>query len=104
MRRYELTDEQREQIRDLFPEKQGGKGRPPRSSCQVLNCIFWILFSGASWRDLPDRYGPWKMVYDRFSKWRKDGTFDRVLSQLQVQLDCKAPQTCKHALFRTTNN
>ena len=89
MRRYELSDEQWEEIQDFFPQRVGGKGRPARPSRQMLNGIFWILYSGASWRDLPDRYGPWKTVYDRFSKWRRDGTFDKVLSHLQMKLDEK---------------
>ncbi len=87
MRRYEISDYQWEQIQELFPQKVGGKGRPPKPARQMLNGIFWILYSGASWRDLPERYGPWKTVYDRFSKWRKDGTFDKVLSHLQMKLD-----------------
>jgi transposase len=89
MRRYELSDEQWEQIKELFPEKAGGKGRPARPSRQILNGIFWILYSGASWRDLPERYGPWKTVYHRFTQWRKDGTYDKVLSHLQMKLDQK---------------
>lgn len=89
MRRYELSDEQWDQIKDLFPEKVGGKGRPPKPSRQILNGVFWVLFSGAAWRDVPDRYGRCKTVYDRFNKWRKDGTFDRVLSSLQMKLDEK---------------
>ena len=87
MRRYELSDQQWEEIKEFFPEKVGGKGRPARPSRQMLNGIFWILYSGASWRDLPKRYGPWKTVYDRFSKWRKDGTFEKILSHLQMKLD-----------------
>jgi transposase len=52
----------------------------------VLNGIFWILCSGAKWRDLPERYGPWKTVYDRFRQWRDDGTFEAILARLQLRL------------------
>ncbi|BBM05144.1 hypothetical protein HAALTHF_02910n [Vreelandella aquamarina] len=52
----------------------------------MLNGIFWVLCSGAKWRDLPERYGPWSTVYDRFRKWRDDGTFEAVLSRLQLKL------------------
>ncbi len=61
-------------------------GRPRRDDRQVLNGIFWILCSGAKWRDLPERYGPWTTVYDRFRQWRDDGTFDAVLARLQLRL------------------
>jgi transposase len=41
------------------------------------------LRSGAPWRDLPERYGAWQTVYDRFTRYRKDGTLDRILQALQ---------------------
>lgn len=53
----------------------------------MLNGIFWILGTGAPWRDLPDRYGPWQTVYDHFRKWRKCGVFNRIVEALQVKLD-----------------
>ena len=89
MRRYELNDTQWEKIKDLFPKKTSKRGRFHRPHRLILNGIFWILFSGASWRDLPERFGPWKTVYDRFRRWEKDGTFDKVLSNLQMQTDAK---------------
>ena len=52
----------------------------------MLNGIFWVLCSGAKRRDLPERYGPWSTVHDRFRKWRDDGTFEEVLSRLQLKL------------------
>src|SRR5580704_2405180 len=86
MRRYELTDEQFELIRDLLPAngKRGGQWNDHRTT---LNGIFWILHSGAQWRELPERYGKWKSVYDRFNRYRKNGTVDRILHRLQMKLD-----------------
>ena len=87
MRRYELSDEQWSEIEDLFPAPPSGRGRPPRPHRAILNGILWILFSGAAWRDLPERFGPWKTVYDRFNKWQKEGLFDQILSRLHLKLD-----------------
>jgi transposase len=86
MRRYELTDEQFEMICDLLPAtgKRGGQWNDHRTT---LNGIFWILHSGAQWRETPERYGNWKSVYDRFARWRRDGTIDRILQRLQMKLD-----------------
>src|SRR5438105_15107920 len=86
MRRYELTDEQFELIRDLLPVngKQGGQWNDHRIT---LNGIFWILHSGAQWREMPERYGNWKSVYDRFNRYRKNGMIDRILHRLQMKLD-----------------
>lgn len=62
-------------------------GRPRSDDRLVLNGIFWILCSGAAWRDLPERFGPWSTVYQRFRDWRDDDTFDRVLKRLHVRLN-----------------
>lgn len=54
-----------------------------------MNGILWRLHTGAPWRDIPLRYGPWKTVYDRFNKWRRSGLWEQLLKRLQVQLDQK---------------
>ena len=53
----------------------------------MLNGIFWVLGTGAPWRDLPERFGPWQTVYDHFSKWRASGVFARIIETLQIRLD-----------------
>ena len=89
-RRYELTDQEWEQIAPLLPvEKNSRPGRPSKDNRLMINAMIWIVRSGAPWRDLPERYGPWKSVYSRFRKWIEDGILDnifRVLS-LEAELD-----------------
>ena len=63
---YEMTDLQREQIKDLFPITK--TGRPPKDNRVMFNAILWLVGSGSVWRDLPERYGSWKTVYSRFCK------------------------------------
>jgi transposase len=83
--RYEISNENWAQITDIVSPTQV-MGRPRRDDRQVLNGIFWVLCSGAKWRDLPERYGPWSTAYERFRKWRDDGTFEAILSRLQLRL------------------
>jgi transposase len=47
----------------------------------------WILKTGAPWRDLPERLGPWQTVYHYFNEWRKQGIYDRIIEALQIRLD-----------------
>lgn len=83
--RGDLSDDQWRLIAGLFPEqKRGGKWNDHRL---VFDGILWVLRTGAPWRDLPERYGKWQSVYDRFNRSRKDGTFDRVLKALRIRLD-----------------
>ena len=53
----------------------------------MLNGMFWVLRSGAPWRDLPERFGPWQTVYHHFNSWRRRKIFERILQALQVRLD-----------------
>jgi transposase len=52
-----------------------------------MNGILWVLRTGAPWRDLPERYGPWPTVYSRFRRWQQAGVWDRVLADLQALAD-----------------
>ncbi len=51
----------------------------------MLNGILWVLCSGAAWRDMPERFGPWSTVYQRFQDRRNQGIFDQLLKRLYVQ-------------------
>ena len=53
----------------------------------MVNGILWRLKTGAPWRDLPERYGPWQTVYARFRRWQQAGVWDRVLAALQTEGD-----------------
>lgn len=87
LRRYEVTDEQWALIADLFPASGAKGGRPFRDHRLMVNAMFWVLHAGSPWRDLPERYGPWQTAYNRFRRWRDDGTFDRLLDRLRLRLD-----------------
>jgi transposase len=87
--RYELTDAQWECIAPLLPDSSHGgqPGRPWHQHRRIVNGILWHLHTGAPWRDLPERYGPWQTVYDRFNFWCRDGTWATLLDALLLRLD-----------------
>ena len=88
IRRYELTDEEWERLKKYFPERQPGTmGRPRKEPRDMLNGIFWIARSGAAWRDLPERYGPWQTVYKRFAEWQKSGLIEKIFHELGEDAD-----------------
>ena len=53
----------------------------------MVNGIFWVLFSGAAWRDMPERYGSCKTAHDRLGRWQRNGTWERVLAALRWKAD-----------------
>ncbi len=85
-RRGELTDEAWERIAPLLPEN-GRRGKQWKDHRGVVNGILWKIRTGSPWRDLPERYGPWQTCYDRFARWRRDGTWDRLLAYAQTKSD-----------------
>jgi len=88
MRRYELTDIEWERIKEYFPDKEPGTpGRPPKPIRQVINGIVWIARSGAPWRDMPERYGPWETVYTRFREFVDNGTLAKIFLDLNIDAD-----------------
>src|SRR5919205_467515 len=86
MRRYELSDEQFALLEPYLPAG-GAVGHPWSPHRGILNGLLWKLRSGAPWRDIPERYGPWQTIYDRYVFWRRDGTWDKMLQALRLELD-----------------
>lgn len=83
--RGELTANAWARIEPLLPVS--GRGGQWRNHRQVLNGILWKLRTGAPWRDVPERYGPWKTAHERLRKWTMDGTWERILAHTVVAND-----------------
>ena len=81
---YQLSDDQWAQIRDLLPSngRRGGQWKDHR---RMIDGILWTLSDGGRWRNLPERFGPWQSVYDRFRNWTRRGLWDRILRHLQAK-------------------
>lgn len=79
VRRPELTDAEWAVLQPLLPPERG-RGRPFTDHRTVLKGIFLRLKTGAPWRDLPARYGPWETVYSRFARWQRSGPAPRALT------------------------
>src|SRR3954451_16386642 len=85
----ELTDEQWAVLEPLIgamPRSADGRGRPWRSSREVLNGILWILRTGAQWADLVERYLPYQTYHRRNQRWVRAGVFERILEALASDL------------------
>jgi transposase len=82
VKRYELTDAQWRRISGLVPGKAGDPGRTGADNRQFVNGVLWVLRSGAHWHDLPERYGKWKTVHKRFTRWAEAGVWETVFANL----------------------
>ena len=84
-RRHELSDAEWARLAPLLPPATAGRRR--KDDRLVVNGILWKLATGAPWRDLPERYGPWQTVYTRFRRWTTAGVWDQIFAAVQRQAD-----------------
>jgi transposase len=84
-RRHELGEAEWARLQPLLPPRKAGK--PRQDDRRLINGILWKLATGAPWRDLPERYGPWQTVYTRFRRWTGAGVWDRLFAAVQRQAD-----------------
>jgi transposase len=87
MNRGELTNEQWERLQPLLPPQKAWTGQPAKDHRLIINALLWLARTGAPWRDLPERYGPWSTVASRFYRWQKVGIWQRILAELQAHSD-----------------
>ena len=80
-KRHELTPEQFNKIAHLLPGRKGTVG-PNVDNHLFLNAVFWLIKAGCPWRDLTSRYGKWKAVHRRFSRWCHAGIFQKIFEML----------------------
>ena len=83
MVRQEISDEEWAVIAPLLPVAVG-RSRPWLDHRAVVEGIVWRFRTGAPWRDVPERFGPWNTIYKRFDRWARDGTWDRLLADSNV--------------------
>jgi putative transposase len=81
-KRYELSEAQWRRIEPLLPGKAGDPGRTAADNRSFVNGVLWVLRSGARWSDLPERYGKFKSVHKRFTRWSANGAWDRMFEVL----------------------
>ena len=86
-RRHDMRDEVWRLLQPLLPGQRGQWGGIAEDNRRFVNAVFWVLRTGAPWRDLPPVYGKWNSVYQRFRRWRDDGTWERVLEALIKEPD-----------------
>ncbi|NUV50701.1 IS5 family transposase [Streptomyces sp. CAI-78] len=86
MGRGDLTNREWSLLEPHLPPL-GGRGGRWNDHRTVVNGILFRVRTGVPWRDLPERYGSWKTVYERHRRWSADGTWDRILQSVQADAD-----------------
>lgn len=87
MDRLILSDGQWERIAPHLPGKIGDPGRSAADNRLFLEGVLWIARVGAPWRDLPETFGQWNSVFQRFRRWALKGVFERIFKLLSDDPD-----------------
>jgi putative transposase len=86
MVRAQLREKQWTKIEAVL-ESQRGAGRHGRNDRKFIEAVLWWRRTGVPWRDLPDDFGPWKTVFNRFDRWSKRGKWTRLFEALRTDTD-----------------
>jgi transposase len=81
--RHAISDADWDRIKDLLPGRPGQSGWVAKDNRLFIDAVLWIAKTGAPWRDLPERFGPWNSVWKRFDRWARKGTWQLVFQALQ---------------------
>ena len=87
MRRYGLRDDQWERIEGLLPGRLGHVGVTAADNRLFVEAVLYRYRAGLPWRDLPERFGDWKNVHRRHSRWSKSGVWEQVFRHLAAEAD-----------------
>ena len=85
-----VSDRAWAQLGPLLPSSQGRRGGRWRDHRQVIEAIAWRYRTGSPWRDLPESFGPWQTAWKRLDRWSRDGTWERLVQQVQGDADAAA--------------
>jgi transposase len=89
MHRHALTDEQWDRLQPLLPWRAQGR-KATRGDRLFVDAVIYRARTGIPWRDLPERFGPWKSVYNRFANWAAKDAWADVFRELRIEVDDKA--------------
>ena len=87
VRRYGLRDDEWDRIKDDLPGRLGSEGRPAKDNRLFVEAVIYRYRAGIAWRDLPERFGAWKTVWQRHDRWAKSGVFELIFNMLAADHD-----------------
>ena len=86
-RRYALRDDQWERIKDFLPGRKASVGVTAKDNRLFVEAVLYRYRAGIPWRDLPDRFGDFRVVHTRFSRWSQRGIWEQIFQVLSADAD-----------------
>ncbi len=79
-----LSSHQWSKIKDSLPGKESDPGRTGEDNRRFIEAVLWVGQNGAKWRSLPEEFGNWNSVFQRFRRWAKKGVWQMIFNTLAV--------------------
>lgn len=86
-RRYALRDDQWERIKDFLPGREGHVGGTAKDNRLFIEAVLYRYRAGIAWRDLPERFGDFRVIHTRHTRWSKRGAWQRIFEHLAEDAD-----------------
>lgn len=86
-RRYALTDKQWTIIEPLLPGKESDPGRTAKDNRLFVEAVVYRYRTGVPWRDLPERFGDYRVIHTRHIRWSRKGTWRKIFKYLASDAD-----------------
>ena len=87
VRRYGLRDDQWERVEGMLPGRRGSVGRPAEDNRLFVEAVLYRYRAGIPWRDMPERFGDFRVVHTRFSRWARRGVWKKLFEHLAADAD-----------------
>ena len=87
MRRYALKDDQQEKIKALLPGKVGDRGVTAKDNRLFVEAVLYRYRAGVPWRDLPERFGDFRVIHTRHMRWSRSGVWEKIFTALSEDAD-----------------
>ena len=87
MRRYVLRDNQWDRIKDIVPGRGGSIGVTAKDNRLFIEAVLYRYRAGIPWRDLPERFGDFRVIHLRHSRWSKSGVWKKIFEMLSQDAD-----------------
>jgi len=84
---YVLREDQWDRIKGALPGKPGDPGRSGEDNRRFVEAVIWVGQNGGKWRCLPQEYGIWNTVFQRFRRWAKRGIWQMIFNELSLSAD-----------------
>ena len=86
-RRYALRDDQWARIRDMLPGRKGHVGGTAKDNRLFVEAVLYRYRAGIPWRDLPERFGDFRVIHTRHTRWSRSGVWARIFKTLAEDAD-----------------